>query len=493
MQAEAKELSNHKKNESWLTISRDQVPQGRRIHKLIWVYKLKRDGTAKARLCVQGTTLEAGVDYEQTFSAALKYPSARGLFAYAARHGCKVRSVDLVAAYLQGEFIEGEVVYCHLPVGYPEFDSKGRPLVARVQKPIYGIQQAGRRLQRKLFAWIEQQGFVPLSDSDSCVFTRECPNGEILTIGVYVDNLQIVHSAELDQHGRGPAGCVYNEFLDAITLEWEVTDEGEMTDLLGIEIDYRADGSIKLHQKAYIDKVVKRFLPNGPLPKAQRNSLPYSSDFLLHVNEALVQTETEYPELVSDMQTRVGCFMYAATSTRPDIAYTVHQLCRCLHKPTPGLLDECDHLLSYLSRTSDFGLVYSREHQRARGFADASWEVKHSTSGWLVMWQSAALTWGSRKQKCIALSSCEAEIIALSEAAKDVVYVRKFLNGIGAREPGPTPLATDSKSARDVSYNPEHHDRMKHVHGRVTTCGTWSRPSSSRSLLCALRTTWPTS
>ena len=83
------------------------------------------------------------------------------------------------------------------------------------------------------------------------------------------------------------------------------------------------------------------------------------------------------------------------------------------------------------------------------------------------MWQSAALTWGSRKQKCIALSSCEAEIIALSEAAKDVVYVRKFLNGIGAREPDPTPLATDSKSARDVSYNPEHHDRMKHVQRRV--------------------------
>ena len=80
------------------------------MHKLIWVYKSKRDGTAKARLCVQGTTLEAGVDYDQVFSAALRYSSARALFAYAARNGCKVRSVDLVAAYLQGEFVDGEVV-----------------------------------------------------------------------------------------------------------------------------------------------------------------------------------------------------------------------------------------------------------------------------------------------------------------------------------------------------------------------------------------------
>ena len=50
--------------------------------------------------------------------------------------------------------------------------------------------------------------------------------------------------------------------------------------------------------------------------------------------------------------------------------------------------------------------------------SDASWEIKHSTSGWVVLWQSAALSWGSRKQKSIALSTCEAEIIAMSEATK---------------------------------------------------------------------------
>ena len=83
-----------------------------------------------------------------------------------------------------------------------------------------------------------------------------------------------------------------------------------------------------------------------------------------------------------------------------------------------------------------------------------------------MSWQSAAISWGSRKQKSIALSTCEAEIIALSEAAKDVVYLRKLVKGLGAPESGPTPLSTDSKSARDVSYNPEHHDRMKHVERR---------------------------
>ena len=91
----------------------------------------------------------------------------------------------------------------------------------------------------------------------------------------------------------------------------------------------------------------------------------------------------------------------------------------------------------------------------------------------LCLWQTAALSWGSRKQKSIALSTCEAEIIAMSEAAKDVVYLRKFVGGLGAAEADPTDLATDSKSARDVSYNPEHHGRMKHVARRrsAVSCG----------------------
>jgi hypothetical protein len=353
MKAELKELDNHGRNESWLTVSRDQVPVGRRIHKLIWVYKMKRDGTAKARLCVQATTLEAGIDYDQVFSAALRYSSARALFAYAARNGCKVRSVDLVAAVTcRGTSSRESPSSATFPSVTRNSTRRAGPLSRKSR--IYGIQQAGRRLQRELFAWLIEYGFERLDDSDGCVFVLKRPDGEILTIGVYVDNLQIVHSVELDADGRGPAGCAYNAFMDATVKRWDVTDEGPMYDLLGIEIDYKADGSIRLHQKKYIKKVVERFLPDGPLPKAQRNSLPYSKDFLAHINDSLSQIEPLYPELVRELQSRCGCLMYAATSTRPDIAYAVHQLCKCLHKPSPELIRETDHLLSYLARTSRF-------------------------------------------------------------------------------------------------------------------------------------------
>ena len=93
-----------------------------------------------------------------------------------------------------------------------------------------------------------------------------------------------------------------------------------MEDLLGIEVEYLADGSIKLHQRRYIEKVVARFLPKGPLPHVQANSLPYSSNFRQNLIDALAQTSVEYPHLVKPLQERIGCMMYAATCTRPDIA-----------------------------------------------------------------------------------------------------------------------------------------------------------------------------
>ena len=128
---------------------------------------------------------------------------------------------------------------------------------------------------------------------------------------------------------------------------------------------------------------------------------------------------------------------------------------------------EIDHLLAYLSRHASVGLTYSAEFAKLAGYADASWETRRSTSGWVVLLQSAAISWGSAKQKSIALSSCEAEIIALSEATKDVVYLRKLTRGLGEQDASaPSELATDSKSARDISYNPEQHQRMKHVERR---------------------------
>ena len=472
-EATDKEMRNHSANGSWREIRRDEVPAGRRLHKLVWVFKQKRDGTAKARLCVQGCTLQSGIDYDQTFSQTLRYASARSLFALAARLGCSVRSVDLVAAYLQGEFIEGESVYCYMPPGYVKKDENGNPFVVEVVKPIYGIPQAGRRLQRKLSPWMtDVAGLQRLDDSDGCVFVYRDPSGkEVFAIGIYVDNLQIVHSAALDNDGNAiDQSSFYANFMKLLRRDWEIVDEGPLEDLLAIQMRTNNDGSITLHQFDYIQKLLLRFLPNGPLPYVTRKSAPCSKTFERDVALALdggPASNPDYPELVRDFQCRLGSLLYLTTSTRPDLGFAVPYLCRAMSRPTPELVEATDRIFSYLYHHSAVGLTYEPRATLLSGQSDASWETRYSTSGWVVYWQGAAISWGSRKQDSIALSSCEAEIVALSEASKEMVFFRKLVSGLDPSSiSGPSELATDNTGARDLSYNPEHHNRVKHVERR---------------------------
>ena len=469
------ELGNHRRNESWDLIRRKDMPKGRRIHKFVWVYKVKRNGEIKVRLCVQGCTLESGVDFDQTFSSTLRHCSARALFGHAARCRCSVRSIDFVSAYLQGSFLEGEVVYCHMPAGYVEHDADGVPYVCCVIKPVYGIPQAGRRLQRGIFDWMldKNKAFLrQLDDSDNTIFVYDDPAGlETFTIGVYVDNLQLVHSVPIDENGDASDPDSYlARFLTMLRNDWDVVDEGPMTDLLGMECEHQPDGSIKLHQKKYIDKLLARYLPHGPPTRAKADCLPYSDQIHNHVEAALRAKEDHgvlHPELVTPCQQRCGSYLYLLTSTRPDLAYPVCQLCRAMSCPTPEIMAEFDRIAIYLYFNSDIGLTYCPEPCQLEGFADASWETRFSTSGWTIQWQGAAISWGSRKQDCVSLSSCEAEIVALSECAKDVVYYRKKLSGIDpSYVSNPTDTSTDNKGAHDLSYNPEFHARVKHIKRR---------------------------
>ena len=466
-----KEMDNHKGNGSWTPLLGSQLPRGRRLHKLVWVFKVKRDGSCKSRLAVQGCTMSQGPDFDQVRATTMRYSSARALFSFAARNGCEIRSYDLVAAFLQGEFIDGEVVYTRMPPGFERRGSDGLPMICRVDKPIYGIPQASRRLQRKLYPWLSTHPLRRLDDADDCCFVYTDPEGtgEILVIGVYVDNLQIVHSAKLGDDGRAiDKQSFYHRFTTELEKDWDVLDEGPMVDLLGVQVRRNADSSITLHQEAYIDKLCEKFAPDGIDPKIANTELPYSSHFADHLAQAVcVEGPPQYPELVKPFQERCGCLMYCATACRVDIAYVTGALCRAMSKPTPELMHEFDVCLAYLARHRSTGLTYVSSRAPLCGYSDASHEVRNSTSGHIIMYGQATINWGSKKQNCVALSSMESELVALSEATKDMVYSRKLIGGFDETEiDGASSLFTDNKAARDTAYNPERHDKTKHIERR---------------------------
>ena len=208
-----------------------------------------------------------------------------------------------------------------MPPGYEEKDEHGVEYLCRIDKPVYGIPQSGRRLQRKSYPWFRDvAGLRQLDDSDGSVFVYDDPSGlEVFAVGVYVDNLQIVHTAELNADGEAlDSESFYASFMEKLKRDWDIVDEGPLEDLLAIEMRRNNDESITLHQTKYVEKLISKFLPSGIPSNVQRNSLPYTSSVAVKVMMAVdvpnSAIDPPFPELVKPYQQRVGALMYLATS-----------------------------------------------------------------------------------------------------------------------------------------------------------------------------------
>lgn len=236
-----KEINAVTRNGTLIRIDSSAIPHGRRILNLLWVFKVKRDGTFKARLCVQGSRQQPGVDYDQSWAGTMRAQSLRALAAIAAGRRLRLTRWDLTSAYLQGELQPDEHVYTYPPPGSPTTDAAGNKVYYKVAKPLYGLVQAGRRFQRTLFPWLETFGFVPTA-VDPCVFVyTDTDTTETIYVGTYVDDLCVAHT---------PDGMAFQNFHRAFFARWEAEDEGEMRDLLNTHLRRDSDGSITLHTKS---------------------------------------------------------------------------------------------------------------------------------------------------------------------------------------------------------------------------------------------------
>jgi len=134
-----------------------------------------------------------------------------------------------------------------------------------------------------------------------------------------------------------------------------------------------------------------------------------------------------------------------------------------MSSPTPALLGEAHCVLAYLHHTRDLGLRYESGLRELHAFTDSDWATGRSTSGNTIQWQGCTIEWASTQQTSVALSSCEAEIMAASEAANSTSYYRQLFEELGFAAPGPTTIYMDNKAAIDLAYNPEHHRRTIHI------------------------------
>ena len=187
-------------------------------------------------------------------------------------------------------------------------------------------------------------------------------------------------------------------------------------------------------------------------------------------NHLVPATEDNLFEDPSLYRAAIGSLMYAAIGTRPDLAFAVQKLAQFSHMPSNEHWKAVKRVLRYVKGTLDLGITYSGAEDApitAKGYSDADWASdridRKSISGYVFILGGGAIAWSSKKQQTVALSSTEAEYMALTRASQHAVWLRKFFSAAGFPQNGPSQILLDNRSALDLAYNPEFHDRSKHI------------------------------
>ncbi|GKB36575.1 zinc finger, CCHC-type containing protein [Tanacetum coccineum] len=393
-------------NNTWVLTD---LPPGCRPLGCKWIFKrkIKVDGTVerfKARLVIQGFKQKSVIDYFDTYAPVVRISTIRLLIALALIHSLIIHQMDIKTAFLNG--VLEEEVYMNQPLGFilPGNENK----VCKLIKSLYGLKQAPKQWHQKFDEVVLSNGYL-LNQADKFVYSKFDASGKGVIICLYVDDMLIFGTDQVQVD-------LTKEFL---SLRFSLKDMGEADVIMGIRIKHKSNG-IAISQSHYIEKVLKKFnysdciLVSTPLDTCEK----------LMPNRGLAVSQLEYSRVI-------GCLMYAMTCTRPDIAFAVGKLSRYTSNPGTQHWQAIQRVLKYLKKTMDYRLVYSGYPSVLEGYTDASWisntEDNSSTSGWVFLLGSGAISLASKKQTCITGSTMESEFVALAAAGKEAEWLKKLL------------------------------------------------------------------
>ncbi|KAK1918670.1 hypothetical protein P3342_001719 [Pyrenophora teres f. teres] len=409
-----------------------------------WVFKLKRGPKGeilrhKARWVVRGFEQQEGIDYFETFASVVKPMSYKALFAISAALDLEIHQMDVKTAFLYGD-IDTEI-FVEPPHGLK--DSEGK--LCRLRKALYGLKQSPRIWYETLSTFMKEQGFTPLA-SDPGIFTKG-----LLFVAIYVDDL-LIAGADLDAIAA---------LKSALSARFEMSDLGECHYYLGMEIIRdRPNHTLRLSQAGYLAKILQDF----GMANCSPNTVPMSGN--LCPGPAGFQASKLDTKRY---QKAIGSLMYLMLGTRPDIAFTVGCLSRYMSNPADIHHAAVKHLWRYLKGTSNLTLVYHGDLKPLQGYTDADWgsdpDTRRSTAGYAFNLGSAVISWSSKRQPTVALSSCEAEYMGQTQATKEAVWLRGLLTEfqIMKADSAATQILADNQGAIALASNPNNHARSKHI------------------------------
>ena len=431
-------------NKTWILVP--GCPPGRKALRGKWVYTLKRGPAGeitryKARWVVRGFEQREGVDYNETFASVVKPMSYKAIFAIAAANDWDLEQMDVKTAFLYGA-VEEEI-YVELPQGFRK--KKG---ICRLLKALYGLKQSPRVWYTTFADYMDELGLEPV-DADYSVFIHH-KTGTL--VALYVDDVLVT----------GPSKIEIQRVKDALNQRFHMTDLGPCSYYLGMTVNRdRQNRIIRLGQEAYIE----RFLKQHGMWDCNSIATPMETSSKLMPAEDGYEAPAEYRK---KYQSAVGSLMYAMLGTRPDIAYAVSVVSRFSSNPTKTHVGAVKRIFRYLRSTVHWQLTYQGALDDLTGYTDSDWAgdqaTRRSTAGYVFHMGSAAISWQSKRQATVALSTCEAEYMGETQATKEAIWLNTFLAQIKRDKPSkPVVIYGDNQGAIALAKNPQFHGRTKHI------------------------------
>jgi hypothetical protein len=432
-----------------------ELPPGRKAVGCKTILKEKHgaDGeviSLKARFVAKGYSQKFGVDYLETFAPTAKGTSIRIVLVIAADEDLELHHMDVATAFLNGTL--DEELYMQQPEGTVVPGKEG--LVWRLKKSIYGLKQSSRAWYQELDGFLLSLGFKR-TVSDHSVYVKT-DKGTYAIIVVYVDDLLLAANSE-----------VMETIKNKLSTRFKMTDMGDARWLLGMAITRdRTNRLVTLSQAKFARDVLSRFEMTNCKPA----DTPMDAGCKLSLAMAPAnKMEADYMQSVP-YRAVIGSIMYLMVCTRPDLAASIGSLSQYLSNPGPQHWVAAKRVLRYLAGTINMELRLGGSTGGGLtllGYADSDWagdlDRRRSTSGYTFSLGKGAVSWLSKRQSAVALSTMEAEYIALGTAVREVLWLRALLSELDRPQASASTIFEDNQSCLAFTKNPTNHSRAKHI------------------------------
>jgi hypothetical protein len=409
-----------------------------------WVFCNKQDEHEvvtrnKARLVAKGYAQVAGLDFEETFAPVARLESIQILLAYAAHHSFRLFQMDVKNTFLNGPI--KEEVYVEHPPGFE--DDRYPDHVYKLSKVLYGLKQAPRAWYECLRDFLISNAFK-VGKVDPTLFTKTC-NGDLFVCQIYIDDIIFGSTNQKT--------C--EEFSRVMMQKFEMSMMGELTYFLGFLVKQLKDGTI-ISQTKYTQDLLKRFGMKDVKPA----KTTMGTDGHLDLNKGGKSVDQKA------YWSMIGSLLYLCAS-RPNIMLSVCMCARFQSDPKECHLVAAKRILRYLVSTPCFGIWYPKGSTfDLIGYTDSDYSGckvdRKSTSGTCQFLGRSLVSWSSKKQTSIVLSTAEAEYVAAGQCCAQLLWMRQTLQNFGYNL-STVPLLCDNESAICLADHPVEHSRTKHI------------------------------